>query len=81
MLLFPFDGADPYANLIVIGTYHPWKAAMEDLKGVYLFILLFAALISFLLSKNILDTYKKQKDLDDTRNAFVASMAHDLKTP
>ena len=72
---------EPYANLIVIGTYHPWKAAMEDLKGVYLFILLFAALISFLLSKNILDTYKKQKDLDDTRNAFVASMAHDLKTP
>ena len=72
---------EPYANLIVIGTYHPWKAAMNDLKGVYLFILLFAALISFLLSKNILDTYKKQKDLDDTRNAFVASMAHDLKTP
>jgi len=69
------------ANLIAIATYHPWKAAMEDLAGAYLFILLFAALISFLLSKNILDTYKKQKDLDDTRNAFVASMAHDLKTP
>ena len=71
----------PYANLIFIATYHPWKAAMRDLKGVYLLIAGLTALISFLLSKNILDTYKKQSDLEETRRSFITAMAHDLKTP
>ena len=72
---------EPYANLIFIATYHPWKAAMRDLKGVYFLITGLTALISFLLSKNILDTYKKQSDLEETRKSFITAMAHDLKTP
>lgn len=75
------NSADPYANIIIIATYHPWKAAMRDLKGVYFLITGLTALISFLLSKNILDTYKKQSDLEETRRSFITAMAHDLKTP
>ncbi|MBR0417928.1 MAG: HAMP domain-containing histidine kinase [Erysipelotrichaceae bacterium] len=73
--------SEPYCNIIVIGTYHPWKAAMRDLKAVYLLIVILTVLISFLLSKNILDSYQKQSDLEETRRSFITAMAHDLKTP
>ena len=70
-----------YGNMITIATYHPWLSAIRDLKTIYFLGTLLCIASVYIVSRNILKTYDKQKELDDTRNAFVASMAHDLKTP
>lgn len=70
-----------YGNMITIATYHPWLSAIRDLKSIYFLGTLLCIACVYIVSRNILKTYDKQKELDDTRNAFVASMAHDLKTP
>ena len=70
-----------YGNMITIATYHPWLSAIRDLKTIYFLGTLLCIASVYIVSRNILKTYDKQKELDDTKNAFVASMAHDLKTP
>ena len=72
---------EPYCNIIIIATYHPWLAAIRDLKPVYVMISLFSLLCIFFVSKNILDTYDKQTKLEETKSSFITAMAHDLKTP
>ena len=70
-----------FGNVIFIATYRPWLAAMKELKMIYLMEVLLCAVSIYIVSRSILKTYDKQKDLDDMRNSFVTAMAHDLKTP
>ncbi|MBR2533399.1 MAG: HAMP domain-containing histidine kinase [Erysipelotrichaceae bacterium] len=70
-----------FGNVIFIATYRPWLAAMKELRTIYLLEALLCTASIYFVSKSILKTYDKQKDLDDTRNSFVTAMAHDLKTP
>jgi signal transduction histidine kinase len=70
-----------YGNMIIIATFHPWLSAMKELKQIYLLIAALGALSIYIVSRNILKTYEKQKELADTKNSFITAMAHDLKTP
>jgi len=70
-----------FGNVIFIATYHPWLAAMKELRTIYLLEILLCAASLYFVSKSVLKTYGKQKDLDDMRISFVTAMAHDLKTP
>ncbi len=72
---------EPYCNIIIIATYHPWLAAIRDLKPVYIMISLISLVCIFFVSRNTLDTFNKQKNLEETKSSFIAAMAHDLKTP
>lgn len=68
-------------KLIFISTYHPWIAAIKDLMLIYISVLFINLLSMFIISKNILDTYNKQNEIDESKSSFVAAMAHELKTP
>lgn len=70
-----------FGNVVFVATYHPWLAAMNELKMIYLLEVLLCVVSLYFVSRSILKTYDKQKDLDDMRNSFVTAMAHDLKTP
>ena len=70
-----------FGNVIFIATYHPWLSAMKELRTIYLLEILLCTVSIYFVSRSVLKTYDKQKDLDDTRNSFVTAMAHDLKTP
>jgi len=72
---------EPYCNIIIIATYHPWLAAIRDMKPVYIMISLVSLVCIIFVSKNTLDTYDRQTKLEDTKSSFIAAMAHDLKTP
>ena len=72
---------EKYGNMIFIATYRPWLSAMKELKTIYLLEALLCALSIYIVTRNILKTYDKQKELDDTKNSFITAMAHDLKTP
>ena len=71
----------PYSNLIVIATYRPWFSAIKELKTVYALIAAVSLISIIVISANIINTYNKQKELEETRSSFVMAMAHDLKTP
>ena len=70
-----------YGNVVFIATYRPWLSAMKELKTIYLLEVLLCVFSIYIVSKNTLKTYDKQKELNNTKNTFIAAMAHDLKTP
>lgn len=79
--IYPIIDSKPLCNMIFIATYHPWLAAIKELKSIYLLITAISALCIWSISKNTIDTYDKQKSLEESKSSFIAAMAHDLKTP
>lgn len=60
---------------------HPWMAAMDYMKYVYLggFLLMLACMIKVAYSMN--RTYEQQERLEEMRRDFTNAIAHELKTP
>ena len=62
-------------------TIHPWLAAMDYMKYVYLggliLILICLSIVFYTFRKSI----KEQKELENQRRDFINAAAHELKTP
>ena len=82
-IVFPlyFSDDDPAGSLVLRTTAHPWLAAMDYMKMVYLggflFLILCMAVVVRLMNK----TYEKEKCLEEMRRDFTNAIAHELKTP
>jgi len=73
---------DAYRFLLVLReTSHPWFAAMNDMKYVYLMaaILTLACMIKVICSTH--KTYREREKLESMRRDFTNAAAHELKTP
>ena len=72
---------DGFCKLIIRQTAHPWLAAMDYMKYVYLMgvILTIACIIKVIYSTN--KTYKEREQLETMRRDFTNAAAHELKTP
>ncbi len=60
---------------------HPWLAAIEDMKYVYVYMFLLAAICMIKIIGVTEKTYKKQEALEEMRRDFLNAAAHELKTP
>ncbi|MBE5956420.1 MAG: HAMP domain-containing histidine kinase [Lachnospiraceae bacterium] len=73
---------DAYRFLLVLReTSHPWLAAMNDMKYVYLMgaILTLACMIKVIYSTH--KNYREREKLESMRRDFTNAAAHELKTP
>ena len=70
-----------FCKLIIRQTAHPWLAAMDYMKYVYLMgaLLTIACIIKVIYSTN--KTYKEREQLEIMRRDFTNAAAHELKTP
>ena len=70
-----------FCKLIIRQTAHPWLAAMDYMKYVYLMgaLLTIACIIKVIYSTN--KTYKEREQLETMRRDFTNAAAHELKTP
>ena len=70
-----------FCKLIIRQTAHPWLAAMDYMKYVYLMgaLLTIACIIKVICSTN--KTYKEREQLETMRRDFTNAAAHELKTP
>lgn len=79
--VYPGDGEGPICYVEVRAENHPWFAALDYLKYVYLFgfVLMLAcmAVIIHVTRK----TCEQQAALEEMRRDFTNAMAHELKTP
>lgn len=79
---FAGDEDMAYTYLLILHhDPHPWLAAINYLKFVYLW----GFLLTLVCTKKVLHitdkTYKQQAALEETRRDFTNAVAHELKTP
>lgn len=67
--------------MILAYDSHPWLAAMDDMKAVYLICLLLMAICCGGILHVLERGYRKQAALEEDRRDFTNAMAHELKTP
>lgn len=60
---------------------HPWLAAMDYMKYIYLAGLVLMVICAGEIIYVTNQTYRKQELLEETRKDFTNAMAHELKTP
>jgi len=60
---------------------HPWQAAMDELKEIYLYGAVLVAVCMSIVLYVTNQTDKKQKKLEEARRDFTNAIAHELKTP
>ena len=70
-----------YYSLIVRSETHPWLAAMDYLKYVYLASLIFAIVCAIVLLTAMDRTYRQRALMEERRRDFTNAMAHEMKTP
>ncbi|HJA68375.1 MAG TPA: HAMP domain-containing histidine kinase [Candidatus Mediterraneibacter cottocaccae] len=75
------DSEECYYSLLVRSDAHPWLAAMDYLKYVYLGSLLFAAACAVILIIAMERTYRQRAQMEERRRDFTNAMAHEMKTP
>lgn len=68
-------------KLIVRQTAHPWLAACDYLKYVYIMGLLLTIVCIVKVSYSTSKTYKQREELENMRRDFTNAAAHELKTP
>lgn len=68
-------------TLVVRSDPHPWRAAADYLKYVYLWSLIFAAGCGAVLTRLVKKTYRRRTLLEERRRDFTNAMAHEMKTP
>ena len=70
-----------YYTLLVRSEPHPWLAAMDYLKYVYLASLTFIIICAAVLIIAMERTYRQRARMEEYRRDFTNAMAHEMKTP
>ena len=75
-----YDDSRQYL-LVLRETSHPWLAATQDMKYIYLAgaVLTLACMINVIYSTH--KTYQEREKLESMRHDFTNAAAHELKTP
>lgn len=72
---------DEHWNLVLAMDSHPWAAALNYMKYVYLacFMLMLVCMAVIIYMTN--QTYAQRAAVEEMRRDFINAMAHELKTP
>lgn len=68
-------------SFVLLSESHPWLAAADYMKYVYLGSFLFLVLCVVIIVCAVGKTYEKRALLEENRRDFTNAMAHELKTP
>ncbi len=68
-------------RLMLASECHPWLAAMDYMKYVYLTGLLLMVVCMAVVIRSTGKTYAQREALDEARRDFTNAMAHEMKTP
>ncbi|MCI8429531.1 MAG: HAMP domain-containing histidine kinase [Lachnospiraceae bacterium] len=68
-------------SMILAYDSHPWLAAMDNMKYVYLGCGILMLVCIWKILRVIDQNYKKREALEENRRDFTNAMAHELKTP
>lgn len=68
-------------TLIMRVRQHPWLAAMDSLKYIYLGSFIFLAVCMTAVLWIMERTYRQREQMDAQRRDFINTMAHEIKTP
>ena len=71
----------PTYLLTIRSESHPWKAAVDQLKYVYLISFLFVAGCGIFTLRVLEKTYSQRARMEEQRKDFMNVMAHEIKTP
>lgn len=74
-------GSDSGYTMILAYDSHPWPAAMDNMKYVYLGCGILMLVCMWKVLWVVSQTYRKQERLEENRRDFTNAMAHELKTP
>lgn len=78
---YNMSGSDAHWNLLLAMDSHPWPAAMDYMKYVYLacFVLMLVCMLLIICMTR--RTYEQRAAMEEMRRDFTNAMAHELKTP
>lgn len=75
------DESGKSLTLVVRSESHPWMAAADQLKYVYLGGFLFVAGCGAFTLWVLEKTYRQRERMEEQRRSFINVMAHEIKTP
>ncbi len=75
------EGEEMKGFMILREDSHPWLAALNDMKSVYLVCLLLILVCAWKVIGVTEQVYRQQAVLEEDRRDFTNAMAHELKTP
>ena len=77
----PLNEAPSGYSLLLAYDSHPWMAAVDDMKYIYLICLGLMGVCMCATIRKAEKLYRQQILLEENRRDFTNAMAHELKTP
>lgn len=75
------DDGEIVAALIMASECHPWRAAIEYMKYVYIICLMLMLICLVVVLYVLYDTRQKRAAMEENRLYFTNALAHEMKTP
>lgn len=75
------DDGEIVAALIMTSECHPWRAAVNYMKYVYIICLMLMLICLVIVLYVLYDTRQKRAAMEENRLYFTNALAHEMKTP